>query len=60
MDKKVFEINFTYRDRNAYGLKFKKAKRTVTATTQEEAIHKIENAINDDITVNSIVVKGVK
>lgn len=52
--KKIFEIRFTYRDRNARGLKFKKAKRTIYAETVEEAKHKIENSINDSIIIDSV------
>lgn len=47
---KKYKVEFECRDRNARGLHFKKAKRTVTANTETEAIQKIEQALMETIT----------
>ena len=42
---KKYKVEFEHRDRNTYGLHFKTSKRTVRATSEEDAIRKIEQAL---------------
>ena len=49
-----YKVDYTIRDRNKYGLHFKKGTRTVTATTEVEAKEKIEQDLVDKIYVDNI------
>lgn len=46
---KKFKVEFDYQDRNACGLKFKHAKRTVKAKSEEDAARKLEQALTTTI-----------
>jgi hypothetical protein len=46
---KKFKVEFDYQDRNACGLKFKHAKRTVKAKSEEDAVRKLEQALTTTI-----------
>lgn len=46
---KKFKVEFDYQDRNACGLKFKHAKRTVKANSEEDAVRKLEQALTTTI-----------
>lgn len=46
---KKYRVEFTYQDRNARSLRFKKSQRTVKAASKEDAIKKIELTMNDSI-----------
>lgn len=46
---KKFKVEFEVRDFNARGLRFKRAKRTIKAMSQNEAIKKIEQTLSTTV-----------